>query len=111
MAAAPCAFILVGPNGAGKTSLYQHEAADVPRLNGDTLYQRGLSVHDIEAEMRKQLEQWVIQRTSFVIETNAASERDYALFDALKKSGYRLEYRFVCLQSARDCEERVARRV
>lgn len=111
MEAVPCAFILAGPNGAGKTSLYQHEAADVPRLNGDTLHQQGLSIHDIEAEMRKQLEHWVAQRTSFVIETNAASERDYALVDALKKSGYRLECRFVCLQSARDCEERVARRV
>lgn len=111
MTAIPCAFILAGPNGAGKTSLYQHEAADVPRLNGDTLYQQGLSIHDIEAEMRKQLEQWVAQRTSFVIETNAASERDYALFEALKKFGYRLECRFVCLHSARDCEERVARRV
>lgn len=111
MAAAPCAFILAGPNGAGKTSLYQHEAGDVPRLNGDTLYQQGLTIHDIEAELRRQLEQWVAHRTSFVIETNAASERDYALFEALKKSGYRLECRFVCLQSARDCEERVARRV
>ncbi len=111
MAFAPCAFVLAGPNGAGKTSLYQHEAADVPRLNGDTLYQQGLSIHDIEAELRKQLEQWVAQSASFVIETNAASERDYALFEALKKSGYRLECRFICLQSALDCQERVARRV
>ena len=58
----------------------------MPRLNGDSLYQQGLAIQDIEAELRQQLEEWVAQQASFVIETNAASERDYALFEALKNS-------------------------
>ena len=74
----------------------------MPRLNGDTLYQQGLSIHDIEAELRQQMESWLLHRASFVIETNAASERNYALFKSLQKSGYRLECRFVCLQSVLD---------
>lgn len=111
MASAPNVFVLAGPNGAGKTSLYLHEAADVPRLNGDSLYQQGVGIHDIEAALRQQLESWLMQQASFVIETNAASERDYALFSSLQKAGYRLECRFVCLRSVRDCQERVVRRV
>ena len=109
--ATPTAFVLAGPNGGGKTSLYLHEAAAIPRLNGDALYQQGLDIAAIEAELRQQLDGWLRQRSSFVIETNAASERDYALFGSLKKAGYRLECRFVCLRSVRDCQERVKRRV
>ncbi|MGY3089985.1 putative ABC-type ATPase [Hymenobacter sp. UYAg731] len=108
---APTVFVLAGPNGAGKTSLYLHEAADVPRLNGDNLYQQGVNIYAIEAALRQEMESWLQQRASFVIETNAASERDYALFGSLQKSGYRLECRFVCLRSVRDCQERVIRRV
>lgn len=51
------------------------------------------------------------QRTSFVIETNAATERDYSLFQSLRQSGYRVELRFVCLESVALCQERVAQRV
>ncbi|UOQ54763.1 hypothetical protein [Hymenobacter cellulosivorans] len=107
----PTVFILAGPNGAGKTSLYQHEAPTVPRLNGDSLYQQGMHIHDVEAELRKQMEGWVADMASFVIETNAASERDYALFETLKKAGYRLECRYVGLESVLDCLKRVAQRV
>ena len=111
MAAAPTAYILAGPNGAGKTSLYQVEASAVPRLNGDALYQQGLSVSEVEAALREQLQAWLAASASFVIETNAASERDYALFRALQKAGYRLELRYVGLESAAVCEQRVAQRV
>ncbi len=81
----PTVYVLAGPNGAGKTSLYQYEALAVPRLNGDSLYQQGLSVAAVEASLRQQLETWIKHRVSFVIETNAASERDYTLFNSLKK--------------------------
>ncbi|AMJ64582.1 hypothetical protein AXW84_03445 [Hymenobacter sp. PAMC 26628] len=83
----------------------------VPRLNGDSLYQQGLSVAEVEASLRQQLEGWIEQRISFVIETNAASERDYALFSALKKAGYHLELRYVGLESVAVCQQRVAQRV
>jgi ABC-type multidrug transport system ATPase subunit len=49
----PTVYALAGPNGAGKTSLYQYEALAVPRLNGDTLYQQGLAVAEVEASMRQ----------------------------------------------------------
>jgi len=78
-APAPTVYVLAGPNGAGKTSLYQYESSVVPRLNGDSLYQQGLAVAEVEAAMRQQLEGWIAQKVSFVIETNAASARDYAL--------------------------------
>ena len=107
----PTVYVLAGPNGAGKTSLYQYEALAVPRLNGDTLYQQGLAVAEVEASMRQQLEEWTAQRISFVIETNAASERDYTLFKELKKAGYRLELRYVGLESVALCQQRVAQRV
>lgn len=107
----PAVYVLAGPNGAGKTSLYQYEALAVPRLNGDSLYQQGLSVTDVEASLRQQLEDWIAQRISFVIETNAASERDYALFNSLKKAGYLLELRYVGLESVDVCQQRVAQRV
>ena len=107
----PTVYILAGPNGAGKTSLYQYEALAVPRLNGDALYQQGLAVAEVEASMRQQLEEWTGQRISFVIETNAASERDYTLFKALKKAGYRLDLRYVGLESVALCQQRVAQRV
>lgn len=107
----PTVYVLAGPNGAGKTSLYQYEALAVPRLNGDSLYQQGLSVSEVEASLRQQLETWLEQRISFVIETNAASERDYALFGALKKAGYLLEFRYVGLESVAVCQQRVAQRV
>jgi predicted ABC-type ATPase len=83
----------------------------VPRLNGDTLYQQGLAVAEVEASMRQQLEEWTRQQVSFVIETNAASERDYTLFKALKRAGYRLELRYVGLESVALCQQRVAQRV
>lgn len=108
---APTIYILAGPNGAGKTSLYQYEALAVPRLNGDSLYQQGLAVQEVEASLRQQLEEWTTQRISFVIETNAASERDYKLFSALKSTGYQLEFRYVGLESVLVCQKRVAQRV
>lgn len=110
-ASVPTVYVLAGPNGAGKTSLYQYEAVNVPRLNGDSLYQQGLAVTEVEAVMRQQLEDWIHQQASFVIETNAASERDYSLFGALKKAGYRLELRYVGLESVALCEKRVAQRL
>jgi predicted ABC-type ATPase len=107
----PTIYVLAGPNGAGKTSLYQYEALAVPRLNGDSLYQQGLAVQEVEASLRQQLEQWTTQRLSFVIETNAASERDYKLLSALKTTGYHLELRYVGLESVAVCQKRVAQRV
>ena len=111
MATAPTVYILAGPNGAGKTSLYQYEASEVPRLNGNALYQQGFMVHEVEATLREQLQDWLARSISFVIETNAASERDYALFRSLQKAGYRLELRYVGLESVALCEKRVAQRV
>lgn len=110
-ASPPVLLVLAGPNGAGKTSLYHYEATAVRRLNGDSLYQQGLGVVEVEATLRQQLEAWVAERASFVIETNAASERDYALFGRLKEVGYQLELRYVGLDSAALCEVRVAQRV
>ena len=107
----PTVYVLAGPNGAGKTSLYLYEALEVPRLNGDSLYQEGLTVTEVEASLRQQLEEWLEQRISFVIETNAASERDYKLFNSLKKVGYHLELRYVGLESVAVCQKRVAQRV
>ena len=111
MATAPTVYILAGPNGAGKTSLYQYAAAEVPRLNGDALYQQGFTVHEVETALREQLQDWLAKSISFVIETNAASERDYALFRSLQKAGYRLELRYVGLESVTLCEKRIAQRV
>lgn len=111
MPTAPTVYILAGPNGAGKTSIYQYEASTVPRLNGDARYQQGLTVHEVEAALREELQGWLAQSTSFVIETNAASERDYALFRSLQKAGYRLEFRYVGLESVAVCEKRIAQRV
>lgn len=108
---APIIYVLAGPNGAGKTSLYKHEAADIPRLNGDALYQQNQDLHVVEAVLRQQQEEWVRQKRSFVIETNAASTRDYALFNALKSAGYRVELHYVGLKSVALCLERVAQRV
>lgn len=110
-ASVPTVYILAGPNGAGKTSLYQYEALAVPRLNGDSLYQQGFAVAEVEELLRQQLEDWLGTLISFVIETNAASERDYTLFNALKKAGYRLELRYVGLESVAVCRKRVAQRV
>lgn len=104
-------FVLAGPNGAGKTSLYYHEAPNVPRVNGDTLLHEGHAPQDVEAILRQQLEELTEQRASFIIETNAAAERDYALLASLKKSGYRIECRYVGLESVRMCLQRVAQRV
>ena len=111
MASVSTVFVLAGPNGAGKTTLYQHEAPDVPRVNGDTLLQEGRAPQEVEAVLRQQLEELTGQRASFIIETNAAAERDYALLASLKKSGYRIECRYVGLESVRMCEQRVAQRV
>lgn len=108
---APTVYILAGPNGAGKTSLFQYEAVAVPRLNGDSLYQQGLGVAEVDAALRQQLTAWLAQRLSFVMETNAASERDYGLFNALKKAGYHLEFRYLGLDSVALCQSRVAQRV
>lgn len=107
----PTVYVLAGPNGAGKTSLYQHEASDIPRLNGDTLYQQHQDLHEVEALLRQQQEELVRLKQSFVIETNAASTRDYALFNALKSAGYLVELRYVGLKSVALCLERVAQRV
>ena len=107
----PVVYVLAGPNRAGKTSLYEFEASEVPRLNGDSLYQQGFTTHEVQAALRHQLDNWVGQRISFVIETNAASERDYRLFTALKKAGYSLEFRYVGLESVAVCQKRIAQRV
>ena len=104
-------YVLAGPNGTGKTSLYGYEASEVLRLNGDSLYQQGHDTYAVEAALRQQLDEWVTQKTSFVIETNAANERDYDLFNSLKKAGYRLELRYVGLESPALCQQRVAQRV
>jgi len=104
-------YVLAGPNGAGKTSLYLYEAPAVPRINGDTLLQQGRSPEAVEAALRQQMQELTSQRASFVIETNAATERDYALFTSLKLAGYRIELRYVCLESVALCQARVAQRV
>lgn len=111
LAAVPTVYVLAGPNGAGKTSLYWYEASGVPRLNGDSLYQQGHDTHAVEVVLRQQLEELVGQKASFVIETNAASERDYNLFQVLKSTGYRVELRYVGLESVALCQQRVAQRV
>ena len=54
-AAVATVYILAGPNGAGKTSLYWYEASEVPRLNGDSLYQQGHDTYAVEASLRQQL--------------------------------------------------------
>ena len=110
-ATAPTVYVLAGPNGAGKTSLYWYEASEVPRLNGDSLYQQGHNSYAVEATLREQLNEWVTHKTTFVIETNAANERDYDLFNSLKKAGYQLELRYVGLESPAMCAQRVAQRV
>jgi predicted ABC-type ATPase len=107
----PTIYVLAGPNGAGKTSLYGYEASGIPRLNGDTLYQQHQDLYEVEAALRQQQEEWVRQKRSFVIETNAASARDYALFKSLKAHGYRIELRYVGLKSVELCQERVTQRV
>lgn len=107
----PTVYVLAGPNGAGKTSLYWYEASEVPRLNGDNLYHQGHDSYAVEAALREQLDEWVTHKTTFVIETNAANERDYDLFNSLKKAGYRLELRYVGLESPALCTQRVAQRV
>ena len=107
----PTVYVLAGPNGAGKTSLYWYEASGVPRLNGDALYQQGHDSYSIDALLREQQEALVAQKASFVIETNAANERDYALFAALRSAGYRLELRYIGLDSVLLCQKRVAQRV
>lgn len=75
------------------------------------MYQQGLDAQTIEAALRQQQQEWVAQSASFVIETNAATERDYTLLRALKQSGYRVELRFVCLESISLCQARVGQRV
>ena len=110
-AAVATVYILAGPNGAGKTSLYWYEASEVPRLNGDSLYQQGHDTYTVEAALRQQLDEWISRKASFVIETNAANERDYDLFNSLKKAGDRLELRYVGLDSPELCQQRVAQRV
>ena len=65
----------------------------------------------MEASLRQQLDEWIGRKASFVIETNAANGRDYDLFNALKKAGYRLELRYVGLESPAMCQQRVAQRV
>lgn len=57
--AVPTVYVLAGPNGAGKTSLYKHEAPAIPRLNGDALYQQHQNLHEVEAVLRQQQEEWV----------------------------------------------------
>ncbi|MBC6612484.1 hypothetical protein H8B15_16285 [Hymenobacter sp. BT507] len=107
----PTIYILAGPNGAGKTSLYEFEAPNVPRLNGDSLYQQGFTTYEVEVALRQQLDAWIEQKVSFVIETNAAGERDYKLFSSLKKERYRLELRYVGLESVAVCQQRISQRV
>lgn len=107
----PTVYLLAGPNGAGKTSLYWYEAAEIPRLNGDSLHQQGHDSYAVEAALRQQLDEWLTLKITFVIETNAANERDYDLFNSLKKAGYRLELRYVGLESPAMCQQRVAQRV
>ena len=105
-------YIFAGPNGAGKSTLWKALSPHVPRINGDDLlHKEKLSAFDVEAILKQQMQELVAARRSFVIETNLAAERDYDLLRTLKADSYRIELRYISLESVTLCKQRVAERV
>jgi predicted ABC-type ATPase len=105
-------YVFAGPNGAGKSTLWKTISPLVPRINGDDLlHKQKLSAFDVEAILQQQMLELVDARSSFVIETNLAAERDYDLLRSLKAGQYRVELRYIGLESVALCKQRVAERV
>lgn len=118
---APWLWLIAGPNGAGKTTLAKRvlieDMAVDQFVNADEIA-RGLSPFRPETVavragrlMLERIDDLVVSRTSFAIETTLASRRYLQLVNSLRSCGWRVGIVFVWLDSPERAIERVSRRV
>ncbi|TAT69983.1 zeta toxin family protein [Rhizobium ruizarguesonis] len=114
----PCLTILAGPNGAGKSTIYEIVRPLGRFINADQIesgLSRKLTKGDRErAAARTALEAVRLQLSrlrDFTIETTLAGNWPIRLMQEAKSLGYRIDFVFVCLDSAERSLERVEFRV
>lgn len=114
----PCLTVLAGPNGAGKSTIYEIIKPLGRFINTDEI-EAALPPHVAKADRektaaRKALEAVGVEldnRRDFAIETTLAGNWPIRLMQEAKAAGYRVDFLFVCLDSATRSAERVAWRV
>jgi predicted ABC-type ATPase len=120
-ASPPWLWLIAGPNGAGKTTLAKRvlvEDMGVEQfVNADEIA-RGLSPLRPDSVavaagriMLARIEEMVVSRTDFAIETTLASRGHLRLTERLKAKGWSIGLVYVWLQSPDLCLERVRNRV
>jgi predicted ABC-type ATPase len=114
----PCLTVLAGPNGAGKSTIYEIIKPLGRFINADQI-EAALPSHVAKADRertaaRSALEAVRLELDSgrdFAIETTLAGNWPLRLMEEAKAAGYRVDFLFVCLDSATRSAERVAWRV
>lgn len=117
----PLCVVLAGSNGAGKTTYFRIaiEPLGVAFVNADEIAQRlrsqGQSISDLQAaELAETERRLLIQaRKTFCMETVLSDTvgRKLALFDDIRKAGYRLMLLFIGIPGPALSQARVATRV
>lgn len=113
------AVIVGGPNGSGKTTFIQSFLRDrvYPYLSADLIAAKlspNLPSNAAIAagrEFLRQLEQTIVAKQSFVLESTLSGKSLKHSMVQLQQSGYRISMNFVFLCDGRHCVERVKARV
>lgn len=114
---APKMIVVAGPPGGGKSSAFPVTSFGVAYFNADdraaTL--NGNSYHGISQEIRKivnrEFEEFILDhirhRRSFAIETTLRSQVTFQQADLARANGFRIEMRYLALDSFRSHLERI----
>ncbi|MDE8762625.1 zeta toxin family protein [Rhizobium sp. CBK13] len=114
----PCLTVLAGPNGAGKSTIYEVVKPLGRFINAD-LIESGLSPRLSKGDREKQAARTALEavrlqlsrKRDFVIETTLAGNWPIRVMQEAKDAGYRIDFVFVCLDSAERSLDRVEFRV
>ncbi len=108
----PALVVVAGPNGAGKTTLSAENLTSAEIVNADEIA-RISEASLIDASRRAILERRRLLEAgySFSFETTLSGRREFAFVRAAKSRRYRIELRYVAVETATLCRVRINERV
>nr|WP_186736511.1 zeta toxin family protein [Spirosoma utsteinense] len=114
----PVLHLFAGPNGAGKSTLFAfmqkiYLLDTVSQINGDVIYKENprLTQDELAAIVGQLVKESFQNRHSFSFESNLATSASYTVVQSARQKGYRIILRYVNLDSATHCRDRVIERV
>ncbi|MFN7493163.1 MAG: hypothetical protein ACK5RG_09630 [Cyclobacteriaceae bacterium] len=119
----PHLHILGGPNGAGKTTFFETAILEkfippsLPFVNVDLIARNQLGGYSNENFIRAdelarvEISKHIGLSQDFMIESNLATQRDYAWLDLIRTKGYEVILYFLCTEDLEVNYKRVQKRV